>query len=265
MIDSNPGLIVVDVREVTEYCSETATPPGHIPGARNYPWISEVLQDRYEELPINGDILVYCGMSIRSPQAAAFLCTHGFTSVYNMNPGLTSWPYETVGCVDTDGDGMNDDLDNCTDTDNDGFGDPGFALNTCHLDNCPDTPNSNQADADGDCIGDVCDPEPAVYDPLTVDSYPPGGNDCGDLCECEGNFDGDADVDGTDASAFKADFARSTLANPCTNALPCNGDFECDKDVDGNNASRFKGDFGRNSYQKACPACVTDPWCTYPQ
>ena len=33
MIDSNAQLIVVDVREVSEYCSVN----GHIPGAVNYP------------------------------------------------------------------------------------------------------------------------------------------------------------------------------------------------------------------------------------
>jgi len=32
---------------------------------------------------------------------------------------------------------------------------------------------------------------------------------------CEGNFDYDADVDGSDASRFKEDFGRSTFLNPC--------------------------------------------------
>ena len=32
---------------------------------------------------------------------------------------------------------------------------------------------------------------------------------------CEGNFDYDKDVDGTDASVFKSDFGRSQLKNPC--------------------------------------------------
>jgi rhodanese-related sulfurtransferase len=264
MIDTNPQLIVVDVRELYEYCSGTAVPPGHIPGGLNYPWNSGVLQSRYSELPVNADILVYCGMSIRSPQAAAFLCTRGYASVYNMNPGFTSWPYETAGCVDTDGDGINDDLDTCTDTDDDGFGDPGFPANTCRRDNCPSVANAGQADGDADCIGDVCDPEPYQFDPLTIDSYPPGGNGCGDLCECEGNFDDNATVDGFDAATLKADYGRSLINRPCTNADPCNGDFNCNGNVDGLDAALFKPDFGRSGIYNPCPSCPTDPWCTYP-
>ena len=37
---------------------------------------------------------------------------------------------------------------------------------------------------------------------------------------CEGNYDGDSDVDGTDASVFKSDFGRSSFSNPCP---PCAG------------------------------------------
>jgi hypothetical protein len=38
---------------------------------------------------------------------------------------------------------------------------------------------------------------------------------------CEGNFDCDQDVDGTDAFAFKADFGRSGLVNPCSTLGDC--------------------------------------------
>jgi hypothetical protein len=40
---------------------------------------------------------------------------------------------------------------------------------------------------------------------------------------CEGNFDCDQDVDGTDAAVFKSDFGRSAFKNPCP---PCTSD--CD-------------------------------------
>ena len=47
LIDSTDDLIIVDVREPYEYDGDG----GHIPGALNYPWYSEVLQTQYEELP----------------------------------------------------------------------------------------------------------------------------------------------------------------------------------------------------------------------
>ena len=97
------------------------------------------------------------------------------------------------------------------------------------------------------------------------DTYPPpSGNNCGDACECEGNFDDDTDQDGSDAANFKSDFGRSIFLNPCTNALPCNGDFDCDGDVDGTDAALFKSDFGRSGFLNPCPICPTHPWCTYP-
>jgi len=37
---------------------------------------------------------------------------------------------------------------------------------------------------------------------------------------CEGNFDCDSDVDGTDAAVFKEDFGRSTFKNPCPDCPP---------------------------------------------
>jgi len=81
---------------------------------------------------------------------------------------------------------------------------------------------------------------------------------------CKGDFDCDADVDGSDASLFKNDFGRSTISNPCTNQLPCRGDFNCDQDADGSDASIFKSDFGRSTFNNPCPPCPAAPWCSYP-
>ncbi len=72
--------------------------------------------------------------------------------------------------VDSDEDGVNDDIDNCPatpnadqkDTDGDGVGDvcdvddDGDEVND-DTDNCPLVANSDQKDSDGDGIGDVCD------------------------------------------------------------------------------------------------------------
>ncbi len=131
MISSNDELIVVDVREEYEYCATG----GHIPGALNYPWNSGVLQRRYEELPRDGEILVYCHSGGRSNSAANFLVANGFLHVYDMVGGFSSWVWERAGCVDSDGDGVNDDLDNC-----------------------PAIFNPSQRDSDDDGGGDTCDP-----------------------------------------------------------------------------------------------------------
>jgi rhodanese-related sulfurtransferase len=131
MIDSSDKLIVLDVREEYEYCATG----GHIPGALNYPWNSGILQQRYEEMPRDGEILVYCRSGGRSNSAANFLVANGFLHVYDIVGGFSAWQWETAGCVDTDGDGFNDDLDNC-----------------------PATFNPSQRDSDGDGGGDTCDP-----------------------------------------------------------------------------------------------------------
>ncbi len=118
-------------------------------------------------------------------------------------------------------------------------------------------------DSDEDGIPDQLDNCPETANPSQEDSYPPDSNDCGNACECEGNFDSDEDCDGTDAALFKADFGRSIFSNPCQNEPKCNGDFDCDQDSDGTDAATFKSDFGRSQFSNPCPACETVPWCTY--
>jgi rhodanese-related sulfurtransferase len=130
-IDANDRVIVVDVRELHEYCSEVA-PVGHIPGALNYPLASGELVARYEELPMHEPLLIVCRSGNRSNTAANLLDSKGFTDVYDMTGGMSSWLWERSLCIDSDEDGLNDDLDNCpliynpsqTDADADGLGNP---------------------------------------------------------------------------------------------------------------------------------------------
>jgi len=68
----------------------------------------------------------------------------------------------SVADDDSDGDGTADCIDTCTDTDSDGYGNPGYPANTCADDNCPDTYNPDQADRDGDGVGNACEPPPRV-------------------------------------------------------------------------------------------------------
>ncbi len=118
-------------------------------------------------------------------------------------------------------------------------------------------------DTDEDEIIDSCDNCPNDTNPNQEDSYPPQGNNIGDTCECEGDFDCDGDVDGTDTSFFKLYFGRNLLFYPCDEINPCNGDFDCDNDCDGTDAALFKSDFGRSSFNNPCPACVVGDWCVY--
>ncbi len=147
LIEENDDLIVIDVREEkTEYCAENpggGVPPGHIPGAFNYPWTSGVLEATHGKLPTTADILVVCRSGGRSRQASNFLCAQGFTSIHNMLGGMSSWDWDTVLCIDTDGDGIWDDVDLC-----------------------PKIFEPDQIDSDGDGIGDACEEDESVPVPL---------------------------------------------------------------------------------------------------
>ena len=188
---------------------------------------------------------------------------------YDANPGQ-----EDVG----DGDGVGDVCDNCPNTPN------GTGLGSCI--NCADGTMGDTCVLDSDCLPEeaefVCaknqenicgndfdndtvlndmDNCPCHPNTAQIDTMPPGGNSnpaegfqCGDACECEGDFEPDGDVDGTDAVAFKSDFFRKD----CSTNPPCNGDFECDGDVDGTDAVKFKADF----FRKDCPSCGGWP-CVY--
>jgi hypothetical protein len=82
-------------------------------------------------------------------------------------------------------------------------------------------------------------------------------------CDCEGNFDGDEDTDGTDIHTFKMDFGRNPLQIPCAEGSECNGDFDCDEDVDGTDAFKMKEDFGRSPLGNPCAPVPVGQWCAY--
>ena len=45
---------------------------------------------------------------------------------------------------------------------------------------------------------------------------------------------------------------------------PCEGNFDCDQDVDGTDAAVFKEDFGRSQFSNPCPTCQENP-CPCPE
>ena len=83
MIDSNPDLVILDVRTQSEYDA------GHIQNATLIP-VSE-LGGRLGELDKNREILVYCASGGRSATASQTLVENGFSKVYNMLGGITAW------------------------------------------------------------------------------------------------------------------------------------------------------------------------------
>jgi hypothetical protein len=87
--------------------------------------------------------------------------------------------------ADADNDGIGDACDPCMDIDGDGFGNPGFPSNTCPLDNCPLIANPTQADTDADALGDACDNCPGVVNLSQADD---DGDGIGDACDANPVF-----------------------------------------------------------------------------
>jgi len=83
MIESNPNLVILDVRTQEEYDS------GHIENAVLIP--VDDLPGRIGELDKERETLVYCMVGGRSVMASEILVTNGFKAVYNMLGGIRAW------------------------------------------------------------------------------------------------------------------------------------------------------------------------------
>ena len=97
LINENKNLIILDVRTNEEYQS------GHIAGAKLIP--VQVLAARLNELKEYQakPMLVYCASGGRSPKAVNFLLANGFTEIYHLDRGISSWRYElTRKMIDCD-------------------------------------------------------------------------------------------------------------------------------------------------------------------
>ena len=83
MIDAEPGIIVLDVREQSEFDS------GHIEGATLIP--VPILEYGLNVLDKEKKIIVYCQSGVRSVTASEILVKNGFHYVYNMLGGIIAW------------------------------------------------------------------------------------------------------------------------------------------------------------------------------
>jgi parallel beta-helix repeat protein len=83
MIDTNPHLVILDVRNQSEYDT------WHIRNAKLIPIWN--LTQRLGELNKTAEILVYCREGVRSAKASQILVSNGFLNVYNMLEGINGW------------------------------------------------------------------------------------------------------------------------------------------------------------------------------
>ena len=129
------------------------------------------------------------------------------------SPDLIDDSQDTEAPLDRDGDGVADSADNCpltanpdqADADGDGIGDACEVVETDSdgdgvadgSDNCPNIANADQADADGDGVGDACEDQP---DDRDSDGVADGDDNCPDVANTDqSDFDGDGQGDACEA------------------------------------------------------------------
>jgi phage shock protein E len=79
------GLVVLDVRTPAEFAA------GHIASAIDLDLNGATFQSEVAKLDPATPYFVYCHSGNRSAQASAYLQQQGFTSIYELQGGITAW------------------------------------------------------------------------------------------------------------------------------------------------------------------------------
>ncbi len=161
---------------------------------------------------------------------------HQHTLKYATNPS-GSWEIETIDNSGCSGDYTSIAIDS--------HGKVHISYDDCNYDlkyirQCPET------DIDCDEIGNDDDNCLYVYNSNQEDTYPLGGNGCGDACECHADSNADQKVDLADLVIMKQEFLRTDC-----DTNPCNADCNYDNSVDLADLVMMKEDFFRSD----CPVC----------
>lgn len=87
LLDSEDNIVMVDVREESEYIT------GHAIGAELMP-MSEISEQLAEDIigAKSTPVIVYCRTGRRSMKAAKLLSDWGYENIYDVG-GLAGWPY----------------------------------------------------------------------------------------------------------------------------------------------------------------------------
>ena len=186
---------------------------------------------------------------------------------------LASGALEFPG-ADSDGDGVDDSVDNCPTVANPGQANADGDTRGDACDNCPNNANNAQTDSDADGVGNACDNCSTVANPSQANA---DGDTRGDACDnCPNNANNaqtDSDADGvgnacdncpTVSNASQANGDGDAIGDACDNCPTVPNSDQQDSDADGrgnvcdncptvSNASQTNSD--ADSFGDACDNC----------
>lgn len=84
-LKTTPEAVVLDVRTAEEFAD------GHLENAINIDWTDSEFESQSATIDKSKPVYVYCLSGARSAEAADFLRSKGFKSVYNMDGGIMAW------------------------------------------------------------------------------------------------------------------------------------------------------------------------------